>query len=105
LDKAHVSKFNAIVNKAAILETRCDLTNFPEKNKRLVAEALARALDRDLGAAGHMLDNSEQIINTTLKDERRIRYLVTGVVSGLPFILVVLFGTNWWFSGNPRTGY
>lgn len=105
--RVDLGKFNAIINRAAALETiRRDGIDsvFTDNHKRLVAEAIARALDGDLGAAQAMLNLAEEILNAKSREVARLWYLTACFVTLIPFaILVVLL---WMFRDVflPRLG-
>lgn len=91
--KVDLGKFDAIINRAAALETiRRDGidADFTDNHKRLVAEAIARALDGDLAAAQAMLNLAEEILNAKSREAGRLWYLAACFMTVVPFALMVL---------------
>jgi hypothetical protein len=90
VDDKDITKFNQVLNKAAELEVICDSSPEYESYKRMIAEALARALDRDLGSAIEMLSASERTLREKLRDQNRMRYLLASVCFSIPPVLLLL---------------
>lgn len=91
--KIDLGKFDAVINRAAALETiRRDGIDagFSDNHKRLVAEAIARALDADLGAAQAMLNLAEEILNAKSREAARLWYLTACFATTVPFAVMVL---------------
>ncbi|MEW6436611.1 MAG: hypothetical protein AB1508_05505 [Pseudomonadota bacterium] len=89
--KTDLGKFNAVINRAAALETiKRDGIDalFISNHKRLVAEAIARALDGDLTAAQAMLDLAEGILNARSREESRLWYLSAACLTVVPFLVM-----------------
>jgi hypothetical protein len=105
LDETYQRKFNLILNRVAEQESICDLSTELGRFKRLSAEALARALDRDLLAANDMLDAVERMLREKLRDQCRTRYLVASLVFSSPFFLLALWFLNDWFADNAQIGF
>lgn len=85
---ADITQFNAILNKAALLEsTPCD--HFPEKSrvqfKRLVGEAIARALEHDYGHAEEALGSARSYIRKRNTETSRLWYLTGSLVATCVF--------------------
>src|ERR1700733_5734016 len=90
IDDKDIVRFNQIINKASELETICNSSAEFDGYKRMVAEALARALDRDLSSATEMLKASERILLDKLRDQNRVRYLASSVIFSIPAMLLLL---------------
>jgi hypothetical protein len=100
IDVKDIAKFNKILNRAAELEVICDSTAELEGYKRMVAEAIARALDRDLSSATEMLDAADRVLREKLRDQTRLRYLLASVCFTIPSVLLLLVWRwrDYWFA-------
>jgi hypothetical protein len=105
LSEAYLKQFNLVINKVAELETMCGRSSDPIRFKRLSAEAIARALDRDLSAADEMLIAVDRMLREDLRDQCRTRYLVASVCFTTPFFMLMLQYLNDWFSEKAAVGF
>lgn len=92
-----LSKHNAVVNEAALLEaTPCEGISLPIKThfKRLIGEAIARSLDSDYIGANRMLRSAQQYILARSQELSRWWYLSSSMVMALPFAITGC--VFWW---------
>ncbi|HEX4304060.1 MAG TPA: hypothetical protein VHZ78_14785 [Rhizomicrobium sp.] len=91
--KADATRFNAALNRAAVLEaTPCTGLSFEMRRhfKRLVGEGIARALEHEHELAQGVLNSAEAYVRARSQELSRFWYLSASFVAAAPFALLGL---------------